>query len=232
MLWNLLGLPNRPPGSERPPRFQAFLLAGSPAGGLLLATGTAETRVFVVLPSGKGGGGSPQCGKSDPGSEWVRGNGQSRGRGPPAGKRSADHGRRVRALGYTDIRHPGGRVPGRPAGRPSAPRFSAQTGSAGEIKTAAESGRSPPVLGAAAGQRDGDLWLWHVARGPGTAPAPRRSSMSSGLTKRGSPPRSWLSLRLGTGESVFLFFRPERRVDDTGRETSGVLEEPLSPRAC
>lgn len=185
---------------------------GSPARGLLLAVGTAETRVFVVLLSERGG-------KSVPRSEWGLGSGKSRGRKPPARKRSASRGHGVRALRCTAPRGPasgGSQLAG-----PSAPRFSVQTGSAGEIKTGAESGRNLPVLGTAAGQRDGDLWVWHVARGPGKAPAPRRSSMSSGLTKRGSPPRSWLSLRLGTGESVFLFFCPEGRVDDTGKETSG-----------
>lgn len=144
-LWNRPDLPGeRLPGREKPADFQALLLAKASNWGA--AAGTAETRVFVALLSGKGGNaGGQQCEKSVPGSEWVLGNGKSEGSKPPAGKHSADRGREVHTLKYTAPRGPaseGSKLAGL-----RAPWFSVQTASAGEIKIGAESRRSPPVCG-------------------------------------------------------------------------------------
>lgn len=52
--------------------------------------------------------------------------------------------------------------------------------------------------------------------------------MSSVLTKHGSPPRGWLSLRLGSSEYVFFLLCPERGIDGARREAGG-LGGPLGP---
>lgn len=83
--------------------------------------------------------------KSVPGSEWVLGNGKSKGRKPPARKHSANRGHEVHTLKYTAPRGPASE--GSELAGLRAPWFSVQTDSAGETKTGAGSGRSPPALG-------------------------------------------------------------------------------------
>ncbi|XP_067574532.1 pleckstrin homology domain-containing family G member 5 isoform X3 [Pseudorca crassidens] len=108
---------------------------------------------------------------------------------------SANRGHRVHTFKYTAPRGP---VSEKRIGRAESSVVFCADDSAGEIKVGAESGRSPPVLGLQLGREGQGLWVEHVAQGPGKVPPPQRSNMNSVLTKYGSPPRGWLSLRPGS----------------------------------
>lgn len=205
------------PGRKKPPHLQAFLLTEESGGGLLLAVGIAETRVFVALLSGEGGKAPSEAASgvrsACQGAYGYLGMENPRGGNHRQGN-SANRGHRVHTFKYTAPRGP---VSEKRIGRAESSVVFCADDSAGEIKVGAESGRSPPVLGLQLGREGQGLWVEHVAQGPGKVPPPQRSNMNSVLTKYGSPPRGWLSLRPGSGECVFFLFGPERRVDGSVR---------------
>lgn len=143
-------------GRAKPPNFLAFLVTEvssfrAAAGHWDCTDNGLRGIAFWERREGSHPGSQP-CEKSVPGSEWVLGNGKSRGRKPPARKHSANRGHAVHTLKYTAPRGPASE--GSELAGPRAPWFSVQTDSAGDVKIGAECGRRPPVLGLQLG-RDG-----------------------------------------------------------------------------